>query len=102
MDYYGPSSGGLRTLDEDLTRSVLLPPVEMIIHRADAMNRTTTAATAAVLTVGALGAVTVVAQSVMSGAVPMPAPVALAPATQAAAVPVGPPAMAEVLNPGEK
>jgi hypothetical protein len=98
------AAAALRRLDEDLTRGVILPPVDSVIRRADAMNRTTTAATAAVLTVGALGAVTVVAQSVVSGAVPMPVPVALAPAPPPAlADPSAPqPVVADVLNPGER
>ncbi|MDQ2706598.1 MAG: hypothetical protein M3Z25_02710 [Actinomycetota bacterium] len=97
------AAAALRRLDENLTRGVVLPPVDAVIRRADAMNRTTTAATAAVLTVGALGAVTVVAQSVVSGAVPLPIPVALAPATQPAlSDTAAPPAVADVLNPGER
>ncbi|HEY0578083.1 MAG TPA: hypothetical protein VGD73_28610, partial [Pseudonocardia sp.] len=98
-------AAALRRLDEDLTRAVMLPPVDAVIRQANAMNRTTTAATAAVLTVGALGAVTVIAQSVVSGAVPLPAPVALsaAPPPALSAAPSGPvPAVAQVLNPGEQ
>ncbi|MDT7644896.1 MAG: hypothetical protein QOC75_1896, partial [Pseudonocardiales bacterium] len=98
-------AAALRRLDEDLTQSVMLPPVDAVIRRASSMNRTTTAATAAVLTVGALGAVTVVAQSVVSGAVPLPAPVALsaAPPPALSTAPGGPvPAIAQVLSAGEQ
>ncbi|MBV9312221.1 MAG: hypothetical protein JO100_00500 [Pseudonocardia sp.] len=100
-------AAALRLLDEDLTQSVMLPPVDVVIRRAEGMNRTTVAATAAVLTVGALGGVTLVAQSVMSGAVPLPAPVALGPAPSVTAAPAAPrstptPTVAEVLKPGEQ
>lgn len=96
-------AGPLRQLDEELTRAVDAPPVDAVIRRAVAMNRTTTAAAATVLTVGMLGAVTIAAQSVSSGTIPLPAPIALAPMTPFAptdpATP--PPVVADVLNPGE-
>jgi hypothetical protein len=94
----------LQRLDEDLTRAVVLPPVDTVIRQADAANRSTTAATVAVVTVGALRAMTLVAQSVASGAVPLPIPVALAPATTPTQTEPksATPAVADVLGPGEQ
>ena len=52
-----------RRLDDELSAAVTLPPVDAVIRRAGALNRASTAAAAAVLTVGGLGGITAVAQA---------------------------------------
>ena len=97
----------LRELDEDLTRAVALPPIDSVRRQATTLNRTTTAATAAVLTVGALGAITIAAQTLATTALPLPIPVALAPAPTARRAPspgahTSPaPSIAQILTPGQ-
>jgi hypothetical protein len=93
----------LRHLNEDLVQTVRLPPVDRVVARAAGMNRANTAATAAVLTVGALGAVTVIAQSALSGGVPLPAAEAFAPAlTSPAMSRPGSPLAARILEPNQR
>lgn len=100
----------LRSLDEQLTSQVVLPPVDSIVRRAANTERSRTAATAAVLTVGALGGVTVLAQAMATDAIPLPVPVALAPVASPPAGtaelpgPTGqrPPMIAQVLEPGQR
>lgn len=56
----------MRRLDDDVAAAVALPPVDAVIRRAGAHNRVAAAAAVAVATVGALGGITVVAQTVGS------------------------------------
>jgi len=52
-----------RRMDDELAASVALPAVDSVIRRAGTTSRATTAAAAAVFTVGSLGGVTAVAQA---------------------------------------
>jgi hypothetical protein len=52
-----------RRLDDELAAAVTLPAVDKVIRRAGSMNRASTAAAAAVLTVGTLSGLTAVAQA---------------------------------------
>src|SRR5919108_4229178 len=61
-DGYERVTDELRRLDDELAAAVTLPAVDTVIRRAGTLNRTSTAAAAAVLTVGALSATTAVAQ----------------------------------------
>jgi hypothetical protein len=64
MDGYAGSSAfdritdEFRRLDDELAAAVTLPAVDSVIRRAGTLNRASTAAAAAVLTVGALGLAT--------------------------------------------
>jgi hypothetical protein len=88
-------------LDNVLSRELLLPRVEGLVKRANPMDWTSTAATAAVLTVGALGAITVVAQAIATGAPPIPFPVALGTVPGADQAPGARLPAIEVLAPGQ-
>ncbi len=77
-----------RRMDDELAASVALPAVDSVIRRAGTANRATTAAAAAVFTVGSLGGITAVAQASTPQvdqaatelvAEPAPAPAALVP-----------------------
>jgi hypothetical protein len=61
-DGYERITDELRRLDDELAAAVTLPSVDTVIRCASTLNRASTAAAAAVLTVGALGATTVIAQ----------------------------------------
>lgn len=65
-----------RRMDDELAAAVILPAVDAVIRRAGTANRASTAAAAAVLTVGALGGITAVAQAGPSSnvAAELPAP----------------------------
>ncbi|MDT7626328.1 MAG: hypothetical protein QOF99_7229, partial [Pseudonocardiales bacterium] len=89
-------------LDDVLSRELLLPRVDGLVRRANPMDWTSTAATAAVLTVGALGAITVVAQAIATGAPPIPFPVALGTVPGADPAPGARLPAIEVLSPGQR
>lgn len=57
-----------RRLDDELSAAVSLPSVDSVIRRAGTLNRASTAAAAAVLTVGGLGGITAVAQATVGPA----------------------------------
>src|ERR687896_10747 len=66
-DGYERVTAELRRLDDELAAAVTLPSVDTVIRRAGTLNRASTAAAAAVLTVGALGATTAIAQLPVPG-----------------------------------
>ena len=68
-DGYERITDELRRLDDELAAAVTLPSVDTVIRRARTLSRASTAAAAAVLTVGALGATTAVAQLTVPGPV---------------------------------
>ncbi|MGH8966403.1 MAG: hypothetical protein ACRDXB_13900, partial [Actinomycetes bacterium] len=61
-DGYERVTDEFRRLDDELAAAVTLPAVDTVIRRASSLSRANTAAAAAVLTVGALGATTAIAQ----------------------------------------
>jgi outer membrane biosynthesis protein TonB len=75
-----------RRMDDELAASVALPAVDSVIRRAGTTSRATTAAAAAVFTVGSLGGITAVAQA-STPRDPAPAEVVSGPPPAAALVP---------------
>src|SRR4051794_12761216 len=75
-----------RRMDDELAASVALPAVDSVIRRAGTTSRATTAAAAAVFTVGSLGGITAVAQA-STPREPAPAEVVSGPPRAAALVP---------------
>ena len=75
----------LRALDDELAEAVELPPVDSVIRQAGRTTRASTAAAAAVLTVGALGGVTAVTRvgepAPVTEVAPVEAPVTAPPLT---------------------
>ena len=88
-------------LDDELSVAVALPSVDSVIRRAGTLNRTSTAAAAAVLTVGGLGGITAVAQAhtVPAAAVKADAVIAPAPTTTRATTTTPPPPPSVVAPP---
>jgi outer membrane biosynthesis protein TonB len=75
-----------RRMDDELAASVALPAVDSVIRRAGTTSRATTAAAAAVFTVGSLGGITAIGQA-STPREPAPAGVVAGPPPAAALVP---------------
>lgn len=79
----GRMSEEFRRLDDELAGAVGLPSVDAVIRRTGMLNRASTAAAAAVITVGALGGLTAVAQASVGRPSPAAVVAAAGPSTTA-------------------